>query len=262
MAIEPKGPAPYAPAQTVIDLLEGYRNRGFATPFTPEVLQKASIPDSLVNRTLQTFRLFDLIDDKGNPTDQLVAFKEARGDDEYKSCLQSWLTSIYTDVLKYADPATDEQKKVSEAFRGYTPEGQRGRMVTLMIGLFAYAGLIEEPPKRPASPKANRTTKNAAGRGTAGDFESHAGRDGKFNFRYARFKSVRSLSKIWRWVAFAVCGRRALSRRQAEGNGLEPEFGQGMNACCSSFRKNDPFCLPISRCLIEGRCFAVPDNKK
>jgi hypothetical protein len=155
MAIEPKGPAPYAPAQTVIDLLEGYRNRGFATPFTPEVLQKASIPDSLVNRTLQTFRLFDLIDDKGNPTDQLV---------EYKSCLQSWLTSIYTDVLKYADPATDEQKKVSEAFRGYTPEGQRGRMVTLMIGLFAYAGLIEEPPKRPASPKANRTTKNAAGR--------------------------------------------------------------------------------------------------
>lgn len=164
MAIEPKGPAPYTPAQTVIDLLEGFRNRGFPTPFSPEVLQRASIPDSLVNRTLQAFRIFELIDDKGNPTEQLVALKEARGDEEYRSRLQSWLTNIYAEVLKYADPATDDQKKVSEAFRGYTPEGQRSRMVTLMLGLFAYAGLLPETPKRVATPKPTRATNGAGAR--------------------------------------------------------------------------------------------------
>jgi hypothetical protein len=43
-----------------------------------------------------------------------------------------------------------------------------------------------------------------------------------------------------------------LSRRQAEGKGLEPEFGQGKNAGYSSFQKNDPFCPPIPLCLDEG----------
>ena len=153
MAIEPSGTAPYAPAQTVIDLIDGYRNRGFATPFTPDVLVRAGVPDSLVNRTLQALKLLDLIDIDGNPMDQFDALKQARGHEEFKSRLASWLTSAYADVLQYCDPATDTPERVGEAFRGYKPEGQRMRMVTLMLGLFAYAGIIEELPKRAPAPK-------------------------------------------------------------------------------------------------------------
>ena len=92
--------APYAPAQTVIDLLEGYRNRGFATPFRPEVWRRPESPTS-INRTLQAFRLFDLIDKDGNPSEQFTALKQARGEEEYKSRLSSWLTNVYAEVLRY-----------------------------------------------------------------------------------------------------------------------------------------------------------------
>lgn len=178
MAIEPDGMAPYAPAQTVIELLEGYRNRGFATPFRPEVLQKAGVPDSLINRTLQAFRLFDLIDKDGNPSEQFTALKQARGEEEYKSRLGSWLTNVYAEVLRYADPATDDVKKVSEAFRGYKPEGQRSRMVSLMIGLFAYAGLIPEPAKRAAPVKQKREPAKSGGRASGHGQNSGDGRRG------------------------------------------------------------------------------------
>ena len=153
MAIEPSGAAPYAPAQTVIELIEGYRNRGFATPFNAEVLVRAGVSDSLVNRTMQSLKLLDLIDGDGTPTDQLEALKQARGDEEFKNRLASWLTSTYADVLQYCDPVTDTPERVGEAFRGYKPEGQRMRMVTLMLGLFAYAGVIAEPVKRALGPK-------------------------------------------------------------------------------------------------------------
>jgi Family of unknown function (DUF5343) len=152
MAIEPNGAAPYAPAQTVIELIDGYRNRGFATPFTSDVLVRAGVPDSLVNRTLQALRLLDLIGDDGRPTEQFDALKQARGDEEFKARLNSWLLSVYADVLQYTNPVTDTPDRVTEAFRGYKPEGQRSRMVILMLGLFAFAGIIDDPPKR-AAPK-------------------------------------------------------------------------------------------------------------
>ena len=160
MPIESEGTAPYAPAQTVIDLIEGYRNRGYATPFGSDVMRKAGIPESLINRTLQALRLLDLTDEKNEPTEQFRLLKQARGDEEYKARLSSWLSSTYADILRYADPRTDDIDKVTTAFWGCKPEGQRPRMVTLMLGLFAYAGIIEEGPKKTSSNKPKASNGN------------------------------------------------------------------------------------------------------
>ncbi len=151
MAIQPDGPAPYAPAQTVIDVIVGYRERGFSTPFTPEVLIRAGVAETLVPRTLMSLKLLDLIDEGGHPTEQFESLRRARGEEEYKARLQEWLRAVYADVLQYTNPEVDPPERVSEAFRGYTPSGQRSRMVTLMLRLFALAGLIPEESLRSQS---------------------------------------------------------------------------------------------------------------
>lgn len=148
MPLHPKGPAPYGPPQTIIDLLEAYRDRGLGTPFTPDVLARAGVSDGLTARVMASLRLLDLIDKEGMPTEQLLALAQARGDEEYKTALAGWLRETYSDVLNFADLEHDSPDRITEAFRGYTPAGQRSRMVTLMLGLFRYAGIIKEIPKR------------------------------------------------------------------------------------------------------------------
>jgi hypothetical protein len=153
MPIQTDGAAPYAPPHTITAVIEAYRNRGLATPFTVDVLVRAGVTESLAPRTLLSLKGLDLIDDDGNPTDQFEALRRARGEEEYKTRLQEWLRAVYADVLQFTDPATDDADRVAEAFRGYNPAGQRTRMVTLMLGMFEYAGLVSETPKRQPSPR-------------------------------------------------------------------------------------------------------------
>lgn len=158
MAIRPDGPAPYAPPATIIEVIEGYRDRGWQPPITQDVLIRAGVTESLAPRVLQTLRNLDLLDDDGAPTSHLEALQTARGEEEYKARLQEWLRGEYADILQYADPATDSADRLAEAFRGYTPTGQRNRMVTLMVGLFQYAGLAPEGrPAGKAREKSNKT---------------------------------------------------------------------------------------------------------
>jgi hypothetical protein len=159
MAIRSDGPAPYGPPGTIIRLIEGFRDRGLATPFTGDVLARAGVSGSLINRTLQSLRQLELIDDDGAPTEQFEVLRRARGDEEYKARLAEWVEGVYADVLQFADPRTDAPERVAEAFRGYTPAGQRSRMVTLMLGLFDYAGLIDAP-KRPVVTSSPRPIAN------------------------------------------------------------------------------------------------------
>lgn len=165
MAIHHDGPAPYGPPASVIEVLEAYRNRGLPTPITTEVLARVGVSDALSNRVFNSLRLLDLTDEEGHPTDILAALKLARGEDEYKERLGEWLRGAYADVLQFADPAVDTVEKVTEAFRGLTPDGQRSRMVTLMLGLFRYAGLIEGDvpraktvPRKPPRQRARAST--------------------------------------------------------------------------------------------------------
>jgi hypothetical protein len=121
---------------------------------TPEVLVRAGINESLARRTIVSLKVLDLLDEKGAPTKQWDDLRAARGDDEYQKRLQEWLRSVYSEVLQYANPETDSLARVTEAFRGYKPDGQRKAMALLLVGLWKYAGLPvpEEKGPGPSTP--------------------------------------------------------------------------------------------------------------
>lgn len=161
MPLRPDQPAPYAPPSAILDLLDGYRDRGLQTPFTPEVLIRAGVNESLVNRTLRSLEGLDLIDSDGRPTEVLETLARASSD-EYQDRLASWVRSTYQEVFQFTDPATDDQTRVADAFRAYEPRGQRSRMVTLFLALCGRAGIIseEDAPKKKA--RTRKSTKRAA----------------------------------------------------------------------------------------------------
>ena len=143
MAVTQDKPAPYAPAATILGLVDRYRERGLPKPITGEVLARAGVSDSLVPRTLYALQVLDLLDEGGDPTQIFDAIRLA-SESEYQQRLQEWLNTSYADVLSFVDPQTDDETKIRDAFRSYKPIGQQSRMVTLFLGLCAAAGMAAE----------------------------------------------------------------------------------------------------------------------
>lgn len=164
MPVTATSPAPYAPASAIIGLIERHRNKGLPAPINADVLERASISPSLIPRTLQAMQTLDLIDGDGKPSQVLEGIRVAP-QAEYQQRLASWLNSAYADALQFVDPATDDETKIRDAFRSYTPIGQQDRMVTLFTGLFSAAGIRSEKqrqsPQKPASAPAARSNRSA-----------------------------------------------------------------------------------------------------
>jgi hypothetical protein len=151
MPIRTGAAAPYAPPATVLQVIAALRDRGLTTPITSEVLLRAGISDSLVPRTLRTLTGLELIDEEGRLTPAMDALRRAPSAD-FQTRLAEHVRAVYEEVFQFTDPAKDDSKRIADAFRVYEPIGQRGRMVTLFLGLCEAAGLIPEGMARKSGP--------------------------------------------------------------------------------------------------------------
>ena len=170
MPLDPKDRAPYTTSVATVAALDAFRDRGLGAPITADVLIRAGVAETIAQRTLQSLRALQLVDENDHPTPTFEAFRTARGDKEYHAQLQEWLQEIYKDVLQYCDPGTDPLDKVQEAFRTYEPAGQRKAMAGLLAGLWRYAGLrvvASEASSRPTKTASKtRTPRKRAYKGT------------------------------------------------------------------------------------------------
>lgn len=140
MALQSGGPAPYAPPAAVIEILMRYRDRGLQTPITTDVIERAGVPESLSQRTLQALRLLGFIQKDGNPSEEIERLARLP-EDEWRKGMQDLLVATYSEVWSFVDPAKDSIDRIRDAFRMYNPRGQQERMVTLFLGLCEWAGV-------------------------------------------------------------------------------------------------------------------------
>lgn len=147
MPVTTESPGPYAPASAIIGLIERHRNKGLPSPVDGEVLGRAGISESLIQRTLQAMQILDLLDDDKRPTETLEALRKA-AEPDYKNRIIEWLNVAYADALAFIEPSTAEETDIRDAFRSYKPVGQQDRMVTLFVGLYTYAGARSERAAR------------------------------------------------------------------------------------------------------------------
>jgi hypothetical protein len=143
--------APYAPLGNVLTVIRRLRERGIPVPVTKDTLTVLGIPEGNAPRTLQALKLLGLVAEDGGLSAPAERLRRA-STDEYPETLAEVIREAYAPVFAVVDPATDTEVRVSDAFRQFDPATQRGRMVTLFLGLCAEAGIA--PVQR--TPRASR----------------------------------------------------------------------------------------------------------
>ena len=147
MVTETKQTAPYAPVHNVLSVIRRLRDRGLPDPLTLEELTRIGIPEGNAPRTLAALRFLNLVNDEGWRTQSLDRLGQA-STDEYPEALAEIVREAYAPVFTVVDPAEDSEIALNDAFRHYQPQAQRGRMVTLFLGLCREAGIIPGGPPR------------------------------------------------------------------------------------------------------------------
>ncbi|MDP3853125.1 DUF5343 domain-containing protein [Phenylobacterium sp.] len=144
--------APYAPTSVMLMLLARNREKGLPNPITTEVLQRLGVSDSLVQRTFQALKIFDLIEDDGKHTGVFDALRRAP-EAEYRPRMAEWLKGAYEHTLDVLDPATATEMQIRDAFRHYNPPSLQPRMIRLFTSLFEEAGVREASETKPPPKK-------------------------------------------------------------------------------------------------------------
>lgn len=155
MAVTAEQSAPYAPSSVILGLLERNREKGLPNPITADVLQRLSVSDSLVQRSLQALKILDLVGEDGKHTATLESLRRVP-EAEYKTLMAQWLKAAYEHVLDVIDPATADEVSIRDAFRLYNPQSLQPRMITLFTSLFEAAGVRAVDTKTPAAKKSPR----------------------------------------------------------------------------------------------------------
>ncbi len=140
--------APYAPVDNVLKVIRRFRERGLPSTLTLQELERLGIPAGNAPRTLVALRFLGLIDEDAERTQVFERLRKSTTD-EYPGLLAEIIRSAYAPIFTIVDPDKDGDIATSDAFRQYTPGAQRGRMVTLFLGLCREAGIISGgPPTR------------------------------------------------------------------------------------------------------------------
>ncbi len=136
--------APYAPAKSVLSVIERYRDRGLPAPLTADALATVGVARTMAGWAHSGLRFLGLIDGEGNRLEPFERLKRATTD-EYPTILAEIVRNAYLPVFNIVDPAKDNEIKVADAFRQYEPAAQRERMVALFYALCEVANIV--PPR-------------------------------------------------------------------------------------------------------------------
>jgi hypothetical protein len=140
---------PYAPPSNVISLVHRFRERSLPGKVDVPLLVDVGISEGNAHRVLHALRFLGLLDDDGHPTNNFEALQIA-SDEEYRELLAGFVRAAYAEVLAIVDPSRDQLDTITNHFRRYLPTSQRGRQVTLFLGLCREAGipLLDAPRER------------------------------------------------------------------------------------------------------------------
>jgi hypothetical protein len=145
MAVEIEGTAPYAPAENVLLIIRRAREKGSPEVVTTQELIRLSVAEGNATRVLRTLRFLGLVDNDGRRTphfDRLCRASTA----EYPQILSEILRMAYKDIFALVDPTNTNLTELHDAFRHYSPQAQRRRMVRLFIGLCRESELMPGGP--------------------------------------------------------------------------------------------------------------------
>lgn len=133
--------APYSSATSVLSIMDRFRDRGLPDPLSMTTLESVGIKPSMASFTLRALVFLSLIDESGNISPAFHQLRQA-SESEYPNSLAEIIRKAYLRVFTVADPATDDDGKIIDAFRVYEPANQRDKMIRLFMGLCEKAGLI------------------------------------------------------------------------------------------------------------------------
>ena len=152
--------APYAPARTLLRVIERHREATLPDPLVTTTLEQLGVPASMAPRTHQALRFLGLVDEGGHRTEAFERLQRATSD-EYPDRLAEIVRAAYQPVFAVLNPSEHNDIALADAFRRYEPSGQRGKMITLFRSLCEAGAIVE--PSASRSPRAGSPTSATSG---------------------------------------------------------------------------------------------------
>jgi Family of unknown function (DUF5343) len=129
-----------------IKVTEGHhREKGLPEVFTTQELIRLSVAEGNATRVQRALRFVGLVDNDGRRTPHFDRLCRA-STTEYPQILSEILRMAYKDIFVIVDPNNTNLTELHDAFRYYSPQAQRRRMVRLFIGLCREAELMPGGP--------------------------------------------------------------------------------------------------------------------
>lgn len=153
--------APYAPPSAVLKIIRHYSDRDVPERVTPTNLLQLGVTEALAPRTMAALKFLGLLEEDGLTTERFRALRYASADD-YNQVFRDMLEAAYKNIFDHVDVTSATETEISNAFKPYSPGGQRGRMITLFLALCQEAGLHVAVPPRVGTPRAESKPRRAA----------------------------------------------------------------------------------------------------